>query len=126
MKRYPDFIMNVSYSQLERSDFVEMVQTTLEETGFSSLGALKLLRADVVKIDRAFVRNLDRSDADRRVIHSVAGIADTFGARICVEGVETQALWDVLKLDDIDTLQGCFFSRPIRFGEFVSWCEGRD
>lgn len=168
LEQYPDFIMNVnlSYSQLERGDFIEIVRTALAETGFparnlcleitercrlldidmlqniivelrtlgiqfalddfgtgfSSLGTLKLLPTNVVKIDRAFVRNLCESNADRRVIRNVAELAEVYGAKVCVEGVETEAQWNILKQDYISTLQGYYFSKPVRFGEFVSWC----
>ena len=161
--------VNIAYSQLERSDFTEMVQTLLAETGFparnlcleitercrlldiemlqniivqlksigvrfalddfgtgfSSLGALKQLHADVIKIDRAFVRNLAASDTDRRVIRNVDELADAYAARTCVEGVETEEIWNTLKAERISSVQGYFFSRPVRFGEFVRWCEAR-
>ena len=172
LEKYPDFIMNVnlSYSQIERGDFIECVEDILAETGFpaenlcleitercrlldmdmlknviirlksigirfalddfgtgfSSLGALYALHADVIKIDRAFVRNICQSETDRNILRYVAKLAETYGARVCVEGVETQAMWEVMKMENIDTLQGYYFYRPVRYDAFIDWCEGHE
>ena len=165
LKKYPNFIMNVnlSYAQLEQSDFVETVLQLLEQTGFpsgnlcleitercrlldmsllkkmfktfrdhgirvalddfgtgfSSLGILRELPVDTVKIDREYVKNVEKSTSDQNTVKFISNLADAFSAEVCVEGVETAQMRDFLKTYGVTSLQGYFYSKPIPFDQFV-------
>ncbi|MCM1507608.1 MAG: EAL domain-containing protein [Ruminococcus flavefaciens] len=165
LEKYPDFIMNVniSYAQLEKSDFVSDVFNILEETGFppenlcleitercrlldidilnnmfrnfrehgikialddfgtgfSSLGILRTLPIDTVKIDREFVKDIEKSQSDQNTVKFISSLADAFKAEVCVEGVETADMRDFLRNYGIKSFQGYYYSKPIPAEEFI-------
>lgn len=165
LEHNPDFLIsvNISYTQLERSDFVSDICTILEETafpaknlcleitercrlldmnllkhklamlkdkgiklalddfgtGFSSLGVLRELPFDVVKIDREFVKNIESNPVDRKTIMFVSSLTDAFSTEICVEGVETMEIRDLLRKYKVSSFQGYFYSRPVSVEEIA-------
>ena len=89
-------------------------------TGFSSMGVLREIPVDTVKIDREFVKNVETSSADQHTVQSIAGLAESFRADICVEGVETAEMRDFLRrYSNVSSLQGYYYSKPIPMDEFV-------
>ncbi len=165
LEKYPDFIMNVniSYAQLERSDFVSDVFSLIQETGFppenlcleitercrlldidilnnmfrnfrehgikialddfgtgfSSLGVLRTLPIDTVKIDREFVKDIEKSTSDQNTVKFISSLAGAFSAEVCVEGVETAQMRDFLRKYGIKSFQGYYYSKPIPMEEFI-------
>ena len=82
-------------------------------TGYSSLGLLSRLPADEVKIDRAFISEIDRNDFNRSFIGAVIQLCHSVGITVCVEGVENpNELRTVMNLQ-ADRVQGYQFSAPI-------------
>lgn len=82
-------------------------------TGHSSLACLHAFPSDVLKIDRAFVANLDR-DADLvALLRSVTEMARTLGKRVVAEGIETDAQHHLLRGLSCDLGQGYLFSHPL-------------
>ena len=89
-------------------------------TGFSSMGLLREIPVDTVKIDREYVKNVETSSADQSTIQSISGLAESFRTDICVEGVETANMRDFLrKYNNISSLQGYYYSKPIPMEEFI-------
>ena len=87
-------------------------------SGFSSLNMLKNLPIDVLKVDMAFVRELEQSDRARTILRFVLGLAQDLGMGVVIEGVETQnQLNYISKLGKVD-IQGYFFSRPLPIEDF--------
>ncbi len=87
-------------------------------SGFSSLNMLKNLPIDVLKVDMAFVRELEESDRARTILRFVLGLAQDLGMGVVIEGVETQnQLNYISKLGKVD-IQGYFFSRPLPVEDF--------
>ena len=87
-------------------------------TGFSSLGILRELEVDTVKIDRDYVKNIVHSKADQSTVQFIASLAGSFGAKLCVEGVETAEMRNHLLRYQVDSLQGYYYSKPIPIAEF--------
>ncbi|MFC3108389.1 putative bifunctional diguanylate cyclase/phosphodiesterase [Undibacterium arcticum] len=88
-------------------------------TGYSSLSYLRDLPFDVIKIDRAFLRNID---LDQRSMQLLAGIVDlcaALGMGTVAEGVETASQLAVLSRLGIGEYQGFYFHRPMPQDEFV-------
>ena len=88
-------------------------------TGFSSLGILRELPVDTVKIDREYVKDVEKSASDQNTVKFISNLADAFSAEVCVEGVETAEMRDFLKTYGVNSLQGYFYSKPIPFEQFV-------
>ncbi|GMU46041.1 MAG: hypothetical protein AMXMBFR26_08230 [Porticoccaceae bacterium] len=89
-------------------------------SGYSSLFYLKNLPVDVLKIDRAFIKDLD--DASNRrdipVITGIIALARSLGLRTVAEGVETESQKVVLESLGCDLIQGYLISEPLPVTEF--------
>jgi EAL domain-containing protein (putative c-di-GMP-specific phosphodiesterase class I) len=165
----PEFVINVnlSYSQLEKPDFTDMVFRILDDmkfppdhlclevtercrlldmdllknviaklksrgilialddfgTGFSSVGIVKELPFDIIKIDRGFVRQIEESGSDRELIKHFSGLASLFGAKVCVEGIETSGMRDILQKFNVQSFQGYYYAKPLMLDQFLDWCK---
>ena len=87
-------------------------------TGYSSLGVLKTSPADIVKIDRAFIRDIRTSSFDATFIRFVVELCHDVGIRVCLEGVETDDEYRVVDGMGLDYIQGFLFGRPLPPDEF--------
>lgn len=159
LKLRPDFVVNVnlSYSQLERADFLDTVFSLIREigvpnenicmevtercrlldiellknvvvnlrgrgikvalddfgTGFASVGLLKDITFDIIKIDRSFVLHVDRDRKEQALVENFSNLAESFGAKICVEGIENTAMREVLMNYNVQSFQGYYYSKPV-------------
>lgn len=81
--------------------------------GYSSLSYLKRLPIDAVKIDRSFVRDLERDESDVAIVQAVLGLGRILDLRVIAEGVETERQLEMLRSHGCREMQGFLFSRPI-------------
>ena len=83
-------------------------------TGYSSLSSLQRFAVDRIKIDRAFVRNLDSDDRDAvRLIQAIIKLTRALDLEVIAEGVETAGQRARLLECGCDHFQGYLFSRPV-------------
>ena len=82
-------------------------------TGYSSLAYLKTLPIQRIKLDRAFVRDLERSTDDQAICSAAIRLAHALGLELVAEGVGTAAQHHFLRLHGCDVMQGYFLGRPI-------------
>ena len=84
-------------------------------TGYSSLSYLKHLPVDTLKVDRAFIRDLDGSgqDGDSAIVRAIIVMAHSLGLAVVAEGVEELAQLNFLRENGCDEIQGYFISRPV-------------
>ncbi|MCP5440286.1 MAG: EAL domain-containing protein [Chromatiaceae bacterium] len=82
-------------------------------TGYSSLGYLKNLPVDILKIDRAFVKDLPDGKMDCAIVKAVIAMGHSMGKRVLAEGVETQAQMDYVHGEGCDLAQGFLLYRPV-------------
>jgi diguanylate cyclase (GGDEF)-like protein/PAS domain S-box-containing protein len=80
--------------------------------GFSSLGYLRALAVDYVKIDRTFIRDLDTNPTNRALVQAVNTVAHTLGKEVIAEGVETAAHAAVLLELGVEHGQGFHWGHP--------------
>ena len=82
-------------------------------TGYSSLNMLSTMPIDVIKMDRAFIRNLENSERDVQMVSLILGIAENLGITVIAEGVENEDQMRLLKSLGCSIVQGYYFSRPV-------------
>ena len=88
-------------------------------TGAASLNLLREVPMDCLKIDRAFISNIQTNHSDQVIVETVIDCAGRLGIHICLEGVENQELRDFVMRYDADTHQGYYYSRPVRIEKFA-------
>ena len=76
---------------------------------------------DVLKMDMKFIRNIESSETDMRLVKLILDIAKILGVPVIAEGVETEEQLLALKDLGCDLAQGYFFSRPVPGDEFDSF-----
>lgn len=82
-------------------------------TGYCSLGYLKHLPIDTIKIDRGFTAGLPHDRADLAIVKALVGLAENLGFDVVGEGVETQAQADCLRECGVVAVQGYLYSKAI-------------
>jgi diguanylate cyclase (GGDEF)-like protein len=90
-------------------------------TGYSSLAYLKRLPVDELKIDKSFVMNMERDVDDAKIVRSTIDLGHNMGLRVVAEGIESEAVWQILAKMGCDQGQGYFMSRPIAANQLVAW-----
>lgn len=99
-------------------------------TGYSSLSYLQRFPVDVLKIDRSFVRDLPREDADSRaLVRAIAALADSLRLSIVAEGVETREQLDMLVALGCQAVQGFYFHPPLpeaELAELLARCDAQE
>lgn len=80
-------------------------------TGYSSLAYLKLLPVDILKVDRAFVKDLPHNCDDLAITRAVIAMAHGLSMKVVAEGVEEKHQFDSLLEEGCDEFQG-FYCRP--------------
>lgn len=82
-------------------------------TGHSSFIYLKRLPVDVLKVDRAFVEEIAKSDQDAAIARTIITLAENLGLDVIAEGVETVAQMKQLRKGGCSKMQGYLFSTPL-------------
>lgn len=88
-------------------------------TGYSSLTYLQRIPASLLKIDRSFVTNIDKSKDGAAIATMIIGLAKALNMKVLAEGVETLEELECLKSLGCYNYQGFYFSKPIPFTDFV-------
>ncbi len=81
-------------------------------TGYSSLSRLRKIPVDTLKIDRAFIANVDSDLENLEVVRAIIVLAHNLGLQVVAEGTETEQEVEQLKQLNCEMAQGYFFSRP--------------
>lgn len=90
-------------------------------TGQSSLAYLKRLPVHEVKIDRAFVRDIEHNQNDYLIVKTTAELAHGLGLQVTAEGLENRAGLARLQSAGIDKVQGYYFARPLKAADLTDW-----
>jgi diguanylate cyclase (GGDEF)-like protein/PAS domain S-box-containing protein len=93
-------------------------------TGYSSLSHLKHFPIDRIKIDRAFVSGVLRSEEDQAIIAAVVGIGRALGLSVTAEGIEHESQAQRLAALGCDFGQGYHFGRPVGATVFAGTLAG--
>ena len=89
--------------------------------GYAGLNSFAYLQPDIVKIDMALVRDVDKEPTKQKLIASMTKLCADLGIIVVAEGIERCEERDVLVDLGCDLLQGFLFARPQRGFPEVSW-----
>ncbi|HVR61660.1 MAG TPA: EAL domain-containing protein [Polyangia bacterium] len=89
--------------------------------GYAGLNSFAHLEPDIVKIDMALVRDVDKEPTKRKLIASLIRLCADLGITVIAEGIESGAERDTLVDLGCDLLQGYLFARPQRGFANVLW-----
>lgn len=92
--------------------------------GQSSLGRLKALPLDVLKIDRTLVATVAAGERDRAVLRSIVALGDSLGLATSAEGIETLEQLRTIRRLGCNLVQGHLFAQPMAGGELSGWFGG--
>ncbi|WP_245651129.1 EAL domain-containing protein [Paramagnetospirillum marisnigri] len=90
-------------------------------TGYSSLAYLKRFPINTVKIDRAFVKDLDQDEDGRVIANAIISLAHSLSLKTIAEGVETEAQASLLARHGCDEIQGYMIGRPLTVADFTAF-----
>ena len=93
-------------------------------TGYSSLALLQLLPIDVLKIDRAFVSEIEAGTGDA-IVRAIIALGSALGKDLVAEGVETEVQARALTQRGCRTAQGFFYAPALAADEFVRFVRER-
>lgn len=92
-------------------------------SGYSSLNTLKDIPVDTLKIDMAFLKDLETSERASSIIMSVVLMAKWIKIPTIAEGVETKAQLDFMRSIGCDRIQGYYYAKPMPFEDFERYTE---
>jgi EAL domain-containing protein (putative c-di-GMP-specific phosphodiesterase class I) len=88
-------------------------------TGYSSLSYLRRFEFDAIKIDRSFVRNIDRDPQAFHILQAIVGLGSSLGMNVIAEGVETASQNQRVSEAGCHNVQGFFHSKPVSRNEAI-------
>lgn len=90
------------------------IQVSIDDfgSGYTSLGYLKKLPVDTLKIDQSFIRDFT-DNKNIAIVHGIISIADKMGIKTIAEGVETQEQHDFLQELECEQFQGYLCSKAV-------------
>jgi diguanylate cyclase (GGDEF)-like protein/PAS domain S-box-containing protein len=90
-------------------------------TGYSSLAYLKKFPLNTLKIDKAFVDDIEESEQGRNMVATIVTIAHNLGMQVVAEGVETNQQLSFLSGLRCEQLQGYLYSKPLPESDFQKY-----
>jgi diguanylate cyclase (GGDEF)-like protein/PAS domain S-box-containing protein len=95
-------------------------------TGWSTLGLLRRVPFDALKIDRSFTAGLPGSRSDRALVAAIVTLARSLGVPAVAEGIERAEQHAWLREVGCDLGQGYLFARPSAVAQLGKWMAARD
>ncbi len=89
--------------------------------GYTSLGRLKTLPVNELKIDCSFVTSMETDPDNVLIVQSMVNIGHNLGLAVVAEGVETEEVVAALGELGCDIAQGYHYCRPLPADDLLSW-----
>jgi diguanylate cyclase (GGDEF)-like protein len=94
--------------------------------GYSSLGQLRRLPTQSLKIDRSFITNIPEDLNSTSIAEAIIAMAKRLRLRVVAEGVETEAQLEFLRENSCDAYQGYLFSKPLNGADMSALLKARE
>jgi EAL domain-containing protein (putative c-di-GMP-specific phosphodiesterase class I) len=94
-------------------------------TGYSSLAYLTRFPVSTVKIDRAFLVDIQHDSVNQAIVQAVTTLAHSIGMRVVAEGIETAEQRELARSLGCDEVQGYLVSKPLSTDEATVWLGGQ-
>ncbi len=94
-------------------------------TGYSSLSYLKRFPLTTLKIDRAFIKDIQDNEDDQEITRAIIAMGQSLNLATLAEGVETEAQLEILRSYGCDYIQGYFYSKPLCSADMTEYLRGR-
>lgn len=134
----PDWLLEIELTEsaaFEHQDYLTQMVRELHDngflcslddfgSGFSSLGMLKDLAIDVLKLDAAFFRVSVNVNREHTIVKSIINMVRELNICTVAEGVERDDQVDFLKDAGCDLIQGFIFYKPMPIKEFEQVLDG--
>ena len=63
---------------------------------------------------------MQEDNKEQKLVNNLADFAKIFEAKVCVEGIETSGMRDILRKYGINSFQGYYYSKPIEHEEIIA------
>lgn len=90
-------------------------------TAYSSLYQLSRIPFSELKIERAFVTDIDRDPGKQAIVQACTQLGRALGLHVVAEGVETRREYDAVRRYGVTEVQGWLVSRPMPVEQAVGW-----
>ncbi len=92
-------------------------------TGYSSLSYLRNFPVDYLKIDRSFIKDIEKDANALTLVSSIVAMSRALGVNTVAEGVENQQQLELLRGLGCDLAQGYYFSRPVPASSLIEFLQ---
>lgn len=89
--------------------------------GYSSMGYLKMLPVDELKIDKQYIRTLIEEPKNLAIVEATIILAHKLGLECVAEGVEDEETMNKLRTLNCEQVQGYYVSKPMSLKDFELW-----
>lgn len=80
--------------------------------GYAGLNLLAEIQTDIIKLDMALIRNIDKNKVRQAIIRGVLQVTNELSSKVIAEGVETYEEYSFLQSLGIELFQGFYFAKP--------------
>lgn len=80
--------------------------------GYSGLNLLAEFQPDIIKLDMALIRGIDRDVVKQAIVRGILGVCEALNIEVIAEGIETESELNFLRQLNIYLFQGYLFARP--------------
>ncbi|MBH0017897.1 EAL domain-containing protein [Pseudoalteromonas sp. NGC95] len=90
-------------------------------TGYSSISHITEITANILKIDRCFICNIEHNTDNQYILEMIVNLAKRFNFSIIIEGIETLEQCNWAKKIGCNVAQGYYFSKPLFVKDLIEW-----
>lgn len=90
-------------------------------TGYSSMGYLMRYPANILKIDREFIKNIDIDKSSQNITSNIINLGHSLNMFVVAEGVETKEEKETLKMLSCNAVQGFYYAKSMVKEDLISY-----